>query len=73
VNVVVPIGVMWWGRQGSNLRPRDYESPALTTELRPRATVVATAIVLIDSTSSRAERRALLECGAPGERLELST
>src|SRR5664279_2872041 len=27
----------WWGRQGSNLRPRDYESPALTTELLPRA------------------------------------
>jgi enoyl-CoA hydratase/carnithine racemase len=26
-----------WGRQGSNLRPRDYESPALTTELLPRA------------------------------------
>ena len=25
----------WWGRQGSNLRPRDYESPALTTELLP--------------------------------------
>jgi hypothetical protein len=25
-----------WGRQGSNLRPRDYESPALTTELLPR-------------------------------------
>src|ERR1700681_2664275 len=25
-----------WGREGSNLRPRDYESPALTTELRPR-------------------------------------
>jgi hypothetical protein len=24
-----------WGRQGSNLRPRDYESPALTTELLP--------------------------------------
>jgi hypothetical protein len=23
-----------WARQGSNLRPRDYESPALTTELR---------------------------------------
>jgi hypothetical protein len=22
-----------WARQGSNLRPRDYESPALTTEL----------------------------------------
>ena len=30
-----------WGRQGSNLRPRDYESPALTTELRPRATGMA--------------------------------
>ena len=27
----------WWGRQGSNLRPRDYESPALTAELRPPA------------------------------------
>jgi hypothetical protein len=27
--------VTWWGRQGSNLRPRDYESPALTTELLP--------------------------------------
>ena len=24
----------WWNRQGSNLRPGDYESPALTTELR---------------------------------------
>jgi hypothetical protein len=24
-----------WGRQGSNLRPRDYESRALTTELLP--------------------------------------
>ena len=23
-----------WARQGSNLRPRDYESPALTAELR---------------------------------------
>lgn len=23
-----------WARQGSNLRPKDYESPALTTELR---------------------------------------
>jgi hypothetical protein len=22
-----------WARQGSNLRPKDYESPALTTEL----------------------------------------
>jgi hypothetical protein len=29
-------GLCRWGRQGSNLRPRDYESPALTTELRPR-------------------------------------
>src|SRR5262245_26913920 len=28
---------MRWGREGSNLRPRDYESPALTTELRPRS------------------------------------
>src|SRR5580765_2441066 len=26
-----------WARQGSNLRPKDYESPALTTELRARA------------------------------------
>ncbi len=28
-----------WVRQGSNLRPRDYESPALTTELRTRCEV----------------------------------
>ena len=26
-----------WGRRGSNPRPRDYESPALTTELRPQS------------------------------------
>src|SRR5262245_29059624 len=32
---------MRWGREGSNLRPRDYESPALTTELRPRRYVHA--------------------------------
>src|SRR5207244_9102645 len=25
-----------WAREGSNLRPEDYESPALTTELRAR-------------------------------------
>src|ERR1700733_5773688 len=25
-----------WGREGSSLRPRDYESPALPTELLPR-------------------------------------
>lgn len=24
----------WWARRGSNPRPRDYESPALTTELQ---------------------------------------
>src|SRR3954449_6331545 len=28
----------WWARQGSNLRPKDYESPALTTELRAPTT-----------------------------------
>jgi hypothetical protein len=28
---------LWWGRWGSNPRPRDYESPALTTELQPHA------------------------------------
>ncbi len=28
---------MEWGRQDSNPRPSDYESPALTTELRPLA------------------------------------
>src|SRR5881398_398 len=27
-----------WARQGSNLRPTDYESAALTTELRARHT-----------------------------------
>ena len=29
-----------WARQGSNLRPRDYESPALTTELRARRLIL---------------------------------
>jgi hypothetical protein len=29
--------VTGWARQGSNLRSRDYESPALTTELRARS------------------------------------
>ena len=28
------VGLNRWARQGSNLRPRDYESPALTAELR---------------------------------------
>ena len=27
---------IWWARQESNLQPRDYESPALTIELRAR-------------------------------------
>ncbi len=27
-------GNIWWARLGSNQRPRDYESPALTTELQ---------------------------------------
>ncbi len=26
--------VFWWDRQGSNLRPRRYERPALTAELQ---------------------------------------
>jgi hypothetical protein len=30
---------MKWGWWGSNPRPRDYESPALTTELQPLAGV----------------------------------
>ena len=30
----VVLCVCVWARQGSNLRPKDYESPALTTELR---------------------------------------
>ncbi len=28
--------VEWWAQQDLNLRPSDYESPALTTELWPR-------------------------------------
>jgi hypothetical protein len=32
----VGAGQVPWARQGSNLRPRDYESPALTTELLAR-------------------------------------
>ena len=29
-------GLSWWARWGLNPRPRDYESPALTTELLAR-------------------------------------
>ena len=32
--VAISESTLWWARQGSNLRPKDYESPALTTELR---------------------------------------
>ena len=28
---------IWWAQQDLNLRPRDYESPALTAELRARS------------------------------------
>ena len=28
-----------WARQGSNLRPEDYESPALTTELQAQGLI----------------------------------
>ena len=35
-----PAAVTWWGRLGSNQRPRDYESPALTTELRPHRSLL---------------------------------
>ena len=40
--------VTWWGRQGSNLRPRDYESPALTTELRPLELAFADCLYRVD-------------------------
>ena len=47
----------WWGRQGSNLRPRDYESPALTTELLPReATAAARSADVTRSTVHRSAR-----------------
>jgi Periplasmic binding proteins and sugar binding domain of LacI family len=36
------VGQAGWARQGSNLRPRDYESPALTTELLARDRRAAT-------------------------------
>ena len=29
-------GLEWWARRDSNPGPRDYESPALTAELRAR-------------------------------------
>jgi hypothetical protein len=33
------MGNSWWARQDSNLGPMDYESTALTTELRARGAV----------------------------------
>jgi|GEM_PF-5368756 hypothetical protein len=32
-------GLGWWAQQDSNLRPSDYESPALTPELWARSRV----------------------------------
>jgi hypothetical protein len=32
--------IKWWAQQDLNLRPSDYESPALTTELWARRTVL---------------------------------
>jgi hypothetical protein len=51
-----------WARQESNLRPKDYESPALTTELRARYRVTRWSPV-----------GHLLELGAPGVGLEPTT
>ena len=50
----------WWGRMGSNHRPRDYESPALTTELRPRSAVSIRRGAEIDSASRTPRLRARL-------------
>ena len=51
-----------WARQGSNLRPRDYESPALTTELRALARTVIDACS--DGVGCYARRQ-----GAPSRRV----
>jgi hypothetical protein len=34
----------WWARQDSNLGPMDYESTALTTELRARFSIKLTQV-----------------------------
>ena len=36
------MGNGWWARQDSNLGPMDYESTALTTELRARVAIKLT-------------------------------
>ena len=41
-----PQEIEWWARQGSNLRPRDYESPALTTELLALLTYLCEQLLL---------------------------
>ena len=50
-----------WARLGSNPRPKDYESPALTTELRPR------------KRGTGPPRLRRVPSVAPGARLELTT
>jgi hypothetical protein len=35
--VILAAGVMWWALQDLNLGPMDYESTALTAELRARS------------------------------------
>lgn len=44
---------MWWSRLDLNQRPRDYESPALTTELRDQGTGDNVARVVVFATIAR--------------------
>src|SRR4249919_3498897 len=55
---------MGWGGWGSNPRPRDYESPALTTELPPRA--AARGYVLVGQLRWRAGQPAVFDLLAHG-------
>jgi hypothetical protein len=43
------MGNNWWARQDSNLGPMDYESTALTTELRARGAVEHSIALVVGS------------------------
>ncbi len=47
---------IWWARSGSNRRPRDYESPALTPELQARLEKESVYCITQYSIQTRSER-----------------
>jgi hypothetical protein len=64
----VSTGLLRWARWGSNPRPSDYESPALTTELQAPGRLLAPGVG-IEPTNLSVNSRLLCQLSYPGPRL----